>query len=122
MLKLAPILVTAVILVAFPTNEAIAKTYGAIAVVWGQGRDYHGVGTGSNAGAARRAALAACRNSRCKIATKCGPGQCVFVVLGERQVWWNDRLFSAREQTFVLATCRKNDSHCKVIYSKCLPE
>ena len=111
-----------VVLIAFPINEALAKTYATIAVVWGQGRDFHGVGTGSTRGAARKAALAACQNRRCKIATNYGPGQCIFVVLGNRQVWWNDRLFSAREQKYVIAQCRKEDSNCHVIYSKCLPE
>jgi hypothetical protein len=114
--------VLTMILSAFPINEALAKTYAAIAVVWGQGRDFHGVGTGSTRATARKAALAACRNGRCKIATNYGPGQCIFVVLGERQVWWNDRLFSARERKYVIAQCRKEDSNCRVIYSKCLPE
>ena len=111
-----------VMLTVLPISEALAKTYAAVAVVWGQGRDFHGVGTGSTRATARKAALSACRNGRCKIATTYGPGQCIFVVLGERQVWWNDRLFSARERKYVMAQCRKEDSNCSVIYSKCLPE
>src|SRR5262245_8247507 len=101
---------------------ASAKTYGAIAVVWGQGRDFHGIGTGSTRASARTKALAACHNGRCKIATNYGPGQCIFVVLGTRQVWWNDRLFSAREKKYTIAQCQKEDSNCRVIFSKCLPE
>lgn len=111
-----------VTLSAFPINEALARTHAAIAVVWGQGRDFHGVGTGSTSGAARKAALASCQNGRCKIATDYGPGQCIFVVLGDRQVWWNERLFSARERKYTIAQCRKEDSNCHVIYSKCLLE
>lgn len=84
------------------SGAAVAATYAAMAVVPGQGRDFHGYSTGSSAQRAQRGALARCANKRCIIVRTYGPGQCAHVVLGTRQVFWNERLFSAREREFTL--------------------
>jgi hypothetical protein len=97
-------------------------SYGAFAVVAGQGRDYHGYGTGTSEEYAKKAAMAQCLNHRCKVATVYGPGQCAHIALGKRQVFWNNRLFSKREGIYVLELCKKQDSDCKIIKSECFPE
>jgi uncharacterized protein DUF4189 len=96
--------------------------YAALAVVPGQGRDYNGYATGPSESDARDAALRQCANSRCKVVKIYGPGQCAHVVLGTRQIFWNDRLFGERELEYTLQACNKNDAACKVIHSECLPE
>jgi hypothetical protein len=66
----------------FSIPGASAKTYGAIAVVWGPRKRLPWHRAGSTRASARTKALVACHNGRCKIATSYGPGQCIFVVLG----------------------------------------
>ena len=94
----------------------------SLAVVGGQGLDFHGVGKGASREAAEDAALADCRNPRCKTVITYGPGQCAHIVTGARQIFWNTKLFSARETEFVVADCNKVDSNCQVLRSECLPE
>lgn len=102
---------------------AIAKPlYGAMAVVPGQGHDFHGEGIETSARQARRSAMSQCANKRCKVVQEYVPGQCVHVIQGQRQVFWNEELFSAREKRFVLEHCKVEDSRCSVVVSQCLSE
>jgi hypothetical protein len=96
--------------------------YLSLAVVGGQGLDFHGVGKGVSRESAEDAALADCRNPRCKTVMTYGPGQCAHIVTGARQIFWNTKLFSARETEYVVADCNKADSNCQVLRSECLPE
>jgi|HubBroStandDraft_3_1064219.scaffolds.fasta_scaffold1257719_1 hypothetical protein len=103
-------------------NSKVRGSYGALAVVPGQGRDFHGFATAKTIGTALDAALAQCGDKRCRLVKAYGPGQCVHIVLGERQIFWNSKLFSSREKEFVLAGCEKVDRECKTVFSECLPE
>ena len=102
--------------------EAQARDHAAIAVVWKQGWDYHGVAVAKSAWAARTNALKNCGSPRCSLAQSYKPGQCYFLVRGKRQVFWNDRIFSAGEGSAVLDACRREDSACRIIASGCLSE
>jgi hypothetical protein len=105
------------------TISAQAKpSYGAIAVVPGQGLDFHGVAIESSASEARDAAMKRCGKSRCKIVQDYVPGQCMHVVTGYHQIFWNNALFSKREKSSILQACRKTESGCKVIKSACMAE
>jgi hypothetical protein len=94
----------------------------ALAVVPGQGHDLHGIGSGLTSEAAQTSAMAACPSKRCRVVITYGPGQCAHIVLGTRQIFWNNALFSAREKDSVLEDCSKVDTKCEVVRSECLPE
>jgi len=96
--------------------------YGAVAVVPGQGLDYHGIAIESSAREARQTALKLCGMARCAVVQQYVPGQCIHVVMGSHQIFWNNALFSAREKSSVLRACKRAESGCKVIQSTCLPE
>jgi hypothetical protein len=103
-----------------PEAFTASKSYGALAVVPGQGRDFHGYGKGTTAEAAQQAAVRACSNERCKLVQTYVTGQCVHLILGRRQIFWNDRLFSSRERKYTLQECQRVDSGCRVLRSECL--
>jgi len=111
----------AVLLLCAPYTGARAD-YISIAVIGGQGLDFHGIGRSETKESAKSAAMAQCRNQRCKVVMTYGPGQCAHIVTGTRQIFWNTNLFSPREKKYVLADCGKVDSHCRVLRSECLPE
>lgn len=113
--------ILAVLLSCLPHSGARAD-YISIAVVGGQGLDFHGLGRSTTREAAESAAIAACQNPRCRLVMTYGPGQCAHIVTGTRQIFWNTNLFSARERKYVLAECQKVDSRCRVLRSECLPE
>jgi hypothetical protein len=103
-------------------NSRVNDSYGVLAAVRGQGRDFHGFGTGGTPEAASDAAMARCENKRCTVVQTYGPGQCAHIALGYRQIHWNNRLFSEREKEFVLENCNKVDRDCNIIISQCFPE
>jgi hypothetical protein len=109
-------------LLSLTCGSAVSATYGALAVVPGQGRDFHGFGTGHSSKAAQRAAIAQCGNGRCKIVITYVPGQCAHIALGIRQIFWNNKLFSQREKEFTLAACNRVDADCEMIQSECFAE
>src|SRR5450631_2677356 len=96
--------------------------YAALAVVRGQGHDFHGLGAGQSLVDASQAALAQCANKRCEVVQRYSPGQCVHLALGDRQIFWNRTLFGARERESVLETCSKADRRCKIATSGCLAD
>ncbi|WP_391564103.1 DUF4189 domain-containing protein [Rhizobium laguerreae] len=112
----------AVLLVVLGISIGAKSLYGAVAVVPGQGLDYHGIAIGSSAREARQSALKLCGKARCKIVQQYVSGQCIHAVTGSHQIFWNNSLFSAREKNSVLKACKKADTGCKVIQSTCLPE
>jgi Domain of unknown function (DUF4189) len=109
-------------LLSLTCGSAASATYGALAVVPGQGRDFHGFGTGHSSKTAQSAAMAQCVNRRCKIVITYVPGQCAHIALGVRQIFWNNKRFSQREKEFTLAGCNREDSGCEIIQSECFPD
>jgi uncharacterized caspase-like protein len=96
--------------------------YAALAVVRGQGHDFHALGVGQSQSAASEAALAQCSSKRCEVVQSYGPGQCVHLALGDRQIFWNRNLYGVGEGEFVLGSCNKIDQHCKIVTSGCLAD
>jgi Caspase domain/Domain of unknown function (DUF4189) len=96
--------------------------YAALAVVRGQGHDFHGLGVGRSPIDASQAALAQCANNHCEVVQTYSPGQCVHLALGDRQIFWNRTLFAARERESVLEACSKADRRCKIATSGCLAD
>ena len=107
---------------AIAQENSVNDSYGALAAVRGQGRDFHGFGTGGTPEAASDTAMARCENKRCVVVQTYGPGQCAHIALGYRRIFWNGSLFRAREKEFVLENCNKVDSDCNIIISQCFPE
>ncbi|WP_080578775.1 DUF4189 domain-containing protein [Sinorhizobium fredii] len=107
---------------ALSTSAQANSSYGSIAVVPGQGLYFHGIAIERSASEARQAALELCGKKRCKVVQNYGPGQCMHVVTGNRQIFWNDSVFSQREKTHVLRECQKIEGGCKVIKSICMAD
>ena len=100
-------------------GSAASAPYGALAVVPGQGRDFHGFATGPSPKTAEKDAMAQCANRRCKIVITYVPGQCAHIALGVRQIFWNNKRFGQGEKEFILAGCNRLDSRCEMIQSEC---
>jgi hypothetical protein len=104
-------------------GQAMSQSlYAALAVVRGQGHDFHGLGVGQSLLDASQAALAQCANKRCEVIQTYSPGQCVHLALGDRQIYWNRTLFGALERQSVLEACSKVDRRCKIATSGCLAD
>lgn len=105
------------------SEAATAKLdYAALAVVWKQGKKFHGLGYGATASEAKKAALTKCANPRCQIATVYRPGQCIHLVIGAYQIFWNDDRFGPKEDKAVMNFCRSQDPSCRKLKSECLPK
>ena len=110
----------------FADVAAAKMTYAALAVVPKHGKQFHGLGYGATVAAAKRAALAKCSRGvwrvmpyrRCQVVQLYGPGQCVNLVIGASQIWWNSSPKEARE---VMPYCQKHDPACRKLVSACLP-
>jgi len=109
-------------LLAIPDLEAAKMNYSALAVVPKHGKQFHGLGYGSNASQAQKAALAKCSSGRCQIVQIYRPGQCVHLVIGASQIFWNNDRFGATEGKNVMKYCREQDTSCRKVVSICLPK
>ena len=98
-----------------------ATTFAALAVVPGKGRTWHGYAKRSTAKEAREAAKTKCANTKCQIVSKYKSGQCVHLVLGDDQIYWNEDVFTMERRQDVLDFCENIDENCQVIVSECLP-
>lgn len=106
----------------FVPAETRAGSYGALAVVPGQGREARGFGTAITAQQAKQMAMRECANARCKVVQEYQPGQCAHVVLGERQIFWNNEIYTKRELANITRYCKVHDRNCKVLLTKCFDE
>ena len=106
----------------FSAAAQAAPRYASLAVVGGQGRDFHGIGFGDSQGGADSQAMERCSNARCSVVQRYVPGQCIHVALGTHQIWYNISLFGAREKSSILSACQRQDTACRILLSHCLPE
>ena len=75
-----------------------AETYAALAVVPQHGRVHHGYAKRDSIKAARAAALRKCGHARCIVAQDYRVPQCVHLVLGDGQIFWNNDRFGRNER------------------------
>ncbi|MBL8893432.1 MAG: DUF4189 domain-containing protein [Rhizobiales bacterium] len=116
-------LIVAALIFCLGTQASFAKdNYAALAVVWKQGKRFHGLGYGSSLAAAKKAAVEECRNKRCVVATVYRPGQCIHLVMGAYQIFWNNDGFGPGESKNVMNFCKKQDPSCRKMLSQCLPK
>lgn len=106
------------------SGEAVAAkmNYAALAVVPKHGKQFHGLGYGSNVSQAQKAALSKCTSGRCQIVQIYRPGQCVHLVIGAYQIFWNNEHFDSKAGKEVMAFCKGQDPSCRKLTSKCLPK
>jgi hypothetical protein len=97
-----------------------AETYAALAVVPQHGRVHHGYAKRDSIKAARAAALKKCGHARCIVAQGYRVPQCVHLVLGDGQIFWNNERFGRNERARIMDACRRVDENCSVIVSECL--
>jgi hypothetical protein len=110
-----PFLLSAVI----SADAAAARlNHAALAVVPKHGKQFHGLGYGKTAAEAQKAALAKCANGRCEVVQLYGPGQCVDLVIGAYQIFWN---MGSEDAGTVMRYCKKRDPACRELISACLP-
>ena len=101
-------------------DVAAAKmNHAALAVVPKHGKQFHGLGYGATAAEAQKAALAKCSNGRCEVVQLYGPGQCVNLVIGAYQIFWN---MGSENAESVMRYCKKRDPACRKLVSACLPQ
>lgn|SRR5689334_14808883 len=102
-------------------DVAAAKmNHAALAVVPKHGKQFHGLGYGTTVAEAQKAALAKCSNGRCQVVQLYGPGQCMNLVIGAYQIFWNT---SPKEDAkTVMRYCQKRDPACRKLVSACLPQ
>jgi hypothetical protein len=105
----------------FCADVAAAKmNHAALAVVPKHGKQFHGLGYGSTVAQAKKAALARCSNSRCQVVQLYGPGQCMNLVIGAYQIFWNTS--PAEDAKTVMRYCQNRDPGCRKLVSACLPQ
>jgi hypothetical protein len=100
---------------------AAAQSYGALAVVPGQGHQHHGYAAGQSAQEAQAAALLKCSRSNCEVVQVYRPGECAHIALGATQIWWNMERFTSAEGATVAQHCRTQDGPCRMLVSECHP-
>lgn len=98
-----------------------AVTYAALAVVPGKGRMFHGYAKRQSRRAARTEARSKCSNYDCTVVQDYKSGQCVHIVLGNDQIYWNEENFNPGHRQDVLSFCNRIDDNCQVVVSECLP-
>lgn len=103
-----------------PGEVALAKTYAALAVVPQHGRVHHGYAKRDSINQARAAALRKCGHARCIVAQDYRAPQCVHLVLGDGQIFWNNDRYGRNERGRIVDACRRVDENCSVIVSECL--
>jgi hypothetical protein len=102
------------------SNVAAAKmNHAALAVLPKHGKQFHGLGYGATAAEAQKAALAKCSNGRCEVVQLYRPGQCLNLVIGAYQIFWNTK--ASEDLTTVMRYCKKRDPDCRKLVSACLP-
>jgi hypothetical protein len=94
--------------------------YAAFAAVPKFGAKYHGYARGQTRDAARMLALRACKNPLCRVMQEYKHGECVYVYLGEHQVYWNQPNVRNVRGKEMAAYCARYDNGCKAIVSECL--
>ena len=104
-----------------PDDSANATTFAALAVVPGQGRNFHGYAKRATATDARTEAKKKCENTKCKIIHEYKSGQCVHLVIGDDQIYWNEAPYTEIRRQEILDFCGRIDENCQVIVSECLP-
>lgn len=122
MRKLTALVVLVLAITMGAESAAAADNYAALAVVWKQGKKFHGLAYGSSIAEAKKVALRKCRDKRCAVATVYRPGQCVHLVMGAYQIFWNTDRFGAGESKNVMNFCKKQDPSCRKMLSHCLPK
>jgi len=94
--------------------------YAAFAAVPKFGAKYHGYARAQTREAARMLALRACKNVLCRVMQEYSAGDCVYVFLGEHQVYWNQSNVRNVPRREMAAYCARYDNGCKAIVSECL--
>ena len=102
------------------SRDATAKTYAALAVVPQRGRVFHGYAKRDSIPKARAAALLKCANKNCIVVQVYKPPQCAHLVLGNNQIFWNNKKFGKSERSNILGACKRIDDNCFVIVTECL--
>jgi hypothetical protein len=97
---------------------AAKMNHAALAVVPKHGKQFHGLGFGATVAEAQKAALAKCSSGRCEVVQLYRPGQCVNLVIGAYQIFWNMGL---EDFATVMRYCKKRDPACRKLVSACLP-
>ena len=108
-------------LTAFAHSAYSAKRYAALAVVPQHGAQYHGYAKGDSKRNAQAGALKACGNRRCRVVQQYRPGECVNIVLGNEQIWWDNTYFTRQASDYTLATCRSSDRNCRRLIAESCP-
>ncbi len=103
-----------------PKISEVSDTYAVLAVVPGKGRMFHGYAKRESGSVARKAAMSKCSNYDCTVVQEYSPGQCVHIVLGDDQIYWNNTGFTPERKQDVLAFCNRIDENCRFIVSECL--
>jgi hypothetical protein len=98
-----------------------SKRYAALAVVPKHGAQYHGFAEAENRRLAIAKALKSCGNRGCTVVQTYRPGECVNIVLGNEQIWWDNQTFTMKAKTLLMQHCRGLDRNCRVLVAKCLP-
>jgi hypothetical protein len=103
-------------------SQAVAKNFASIAAAPDDAAKYHGYGEGDNFADAKAAALRSCGNPSCEIMFNYKGGECLSMVLGDTNLFWNTEQFDTTEemQERVLNYCGKNDTGCRPIKKLCL--
>lgn len=97
-----------------------SKRYAALAVVPKHGAQYHGYAEAENRRLANAKALKSCGNRGCTVVQTYRPGECVNIVLGNEQIWWDNQTFTMKAKTPLMQHCRSFDRSCRVLVAKCL--
>ena len=103
-----------------PRTSENSGTYAALAVVPAKGRAFHGYAKRDTGSAARSAATSKCSHYACKVVQEYLPGQCVHIVLGDDQIYWNQEDFTPERRQDILDFCDRIDENCQVVVSECL--
>ena len=104
-----------------PGTQSSATTYAAIAVVPGKGQKFHGYAKRESAAEAKRAALKKCPDYDCIVVHVYLSDQCVHIVLGDDQIYWNTGTYTPQRRQDIIDRCERIDENCQVIVSECLP-
>ena len=103
-----------------PKISEISGSYAALSVVPGKGRMFHGYAKRESGSVARKAAMSKCSNYNCTVVQEYNPGQCVHIVLGDDQIYWNQEGFTPERKQDILDFCNRIDENCQFIVSECL--
>jgi hypothetical protein len=102
------------------TPATAAEVHSALAVVPKHGRQFHGYAVANSAKEARRVALRKCANSKCIIVRRYQTPQCVHILLGDAQIFWNANRTDIGELASVLSYCQQVDRNCHILVHGCL--